>query len=63
MINTNNNNNNIKVPAFIEVSQFSRMKYEWDEENHMLKLDRVLSSAVFYPVFFYGLIWIFDVMI
>ena len=25
------------------------MKYEWDEEHNVIKLDRVLSSAVFYP--------------
>lgn len=25
------------------------MKYEWDEEMDMLKLDRVLHGAAFYP--------------
>lgn len=25
------------------------MKYEWDEETNMLKLDRVLHGAAFYP--------------
>ncbi|CAM9430070.1 unnamed protein product [Ectocarpus fasciculatus] len=35
--------------CFIEVSRESRMKYEWDEETNMLKLDRVLHGAAFYP--------------
>lgn len=25
------------------------MKYEWDQETNMLKLDRVLHGAAFYP--------------
>lgn len=25
------------------------MKYEWDEKTNMLKLDRVLHGAAFYP--------------
>ncbi|CAM9566003.1 unnamed protein product, partial [Hapterophycus canaliculatus] len=35
--------------CFIEVSRESRMKYEWDPETNMLKLDRVLHGAAFYP--------------
>ncbi|CAM9495270.1 unnamed protein product, partial [Sphacelaria rigidula] len=35
--------------CFIEVSRESRMKYEWDEKTNMLKLDRVLHGAAFYP--------------
>lgn len=37
------------IPAFIEVSQGSRMKYEWSHKKKSLELDRVLHSAVFYP--------------
>ena len=37
------------LPAFIEVSQGSRMKYEWSHKKKALELDRVLHSAVFYP--------------
>ncbi len=37
------------VPVFIEVSQYSRMKYEWDINYNTLVLDRVLHSSVFYP--------------
>ena len=37
------------IPAFIEVSQYSRMKYEWSHQKNALELDRVLHSAVFYP--------------
>ena len=37
------------LPAFIEVSQYSRMKYEWSHLKKSLELDRVLHSAVFYP--------------
>lgn len=37
------------IPAFIEVSEKSRMKYEWDHTRNSLVLDRVLHSAVFYP--------------
>jgi hypothetical protein len=32
-----------------QVSKGSRMKYEWDSDAGMLRLDRVLHSAVFYP--------------
>lgn len=38
-----------EVPVFIEVKKGSRMKYEWDKDVGMLRLDRVLHSAVFYP--------------
>lgn len=37
------------VPVFVEVSANSRNKYEWDQENGVLMLDRVLHSCVFYP--------------
>ena len=37
------------IPAFIEVSQHSNVKYEWDNENSVLVLDRILHSSVFYP--------------
>ena len=49
--NTNIDSNNFpkSLPAFIEVSQASRMKYEWCHKKKALELDRVLHSAVFYP--------------
>ena len=31
------------IPAFIEVSEKSRMKYEWDHSRNSLVLDRVLQ--------------------
>ena len=37
------------LPCFIEVARGSRNKYEWDDTIGHLRLDRVLSSAVFYP--------------
>jgi inorganic pyrophosphatase len=37
------------VPVFIEVSAGSRNKYEWDQDQGVLTLDRVLHSAVHYP--------------
>ncbi len=35
--------------AIIEIPKGSNLKYELDKSTGMLKLDRVLSSAVFYP--------------
>lgn len=37
------------VPAYIEIARHSNVKYEWDEENKVLMLDRILHSAVMYP--------------
>ena len=37
------------VNAIIEISKGSKTKYELDKKTGMLKLDRVLYSAVFYP--------------
>ncbi len=37
------------VSAFIEIPRGSRNKYEFDEENGVWKLDRVLYSSVHYP--------------
>ena len=37
------------VPAFIEVQKKSNVKYEWDDVNHVLTLDRILHSSVVYP--------------
>lgn len=37
------------VNGIIEISKGSRVKYELDKETGLLKLDRVLRSAVFYP--------------
>jgi inorganic pyrophosphatase len=36
-------------PAFIEIPQGSKVKYELDKETGLLKVDRVLFSAVHYP--------------
>ena len=36
-------------PVVIEVPQGSKNKYELDKETGLLRLDRVLYSAVFYP--------------
>ena len=37
------------IPAYIEIAKGSNVKYEWDEENKVLMLDRILHSAVMYP--------------
>jgi inorganic pyrophosphatase len=37
------------LPAYIEISKGSNIKYEWCEESKMLMLDRVLHSSVMYP--------------
>ena len=39
----------VVVPMFVEVAKGSRMKYEYDHSNGLLRLDRVLHSATFYP--------------
>src|ERR671927_1783770 len=36
-------------PAFIEIPKGSRVKYELDKETGLLRVDRVLYSAVHYP--------------
>ena len=36
-------------PVIIEISKGSKNKYELDKETGLLKLDRVLYSAVYYP--------------
>ena len=38
-----------EVNALIEISNGSRAKYELDKETWLLRLDRVLYSAVYYP--------------
>jgi inorganic pyrophosphatase len=43
------------VEVVVEIPRGSRNKYEWDEEAAVFRLDRVLSSAVFYN-FDYGYI-------
>jgi inorganic pyrophosphatase len=42
-------------PAFIEIPKDCKLKYELDKETGLLKVDRVLYSAVHYPAN-YGLI-------
>lgn len=37
------------IEVFVEIPQNSQNKYEYDEERHVLCLDRVLHSAVHYP--------------
>ena len=39
----------VTVPVVIEVPQGSKNKYELDKETGLLRLDRVLHSAVHYP--------------
>jgi inorganic pyrophosphatase len=43
------------LEAVIEIPSGNRNKYEYDERRHVFRLDRVLSSAVFYN-FDYGFI-------
>ena len=43
------------VEIVVEIPRGSRNKYEFDEEAHVYRLDRVLSSAVFYN-FDYGFV-------
>lgn len=43
------------VEVVIEIPRGSRNKYEYDERDHVFRLDRVLSSAVFYN-FDYGFV-------
>ena len=37
------------LPAFIEISKGSNIKYEWDNTHEVLMLDRILHSSVVYP--------------
>lgn len=37
------------LPAFIEISKGSNIKYEWCEKTQTLNLDRILHSSVMYP--------------
>ena len=37
------------VNGIIEISKGSKAKYEIDKESGLLKLDRILASAVHYP--------------
>lgn len=41
------------VEVVVKIPSGSRNKYEWDEHRGVMRLDRVLSSAVFYT-FDYG---------
>ena len=43
------------VDLVVEIPRGSRNKYEYDEETGVFRLDRILSSAVFYN-FDYGFI-------
>jgi inorganic pyrophosphatase len=38
-----------QIEAIIEIPQGSRNKYEYDHQAHVIRLDRVLHSAVHYP--------------
>ncbi|MGC8479623.1 MAG: inorganic diphosphatase [Candidatus Micrarchaeia archaeon] len=44
-----------KVNAFIEIPKGSNIKYEVDEESGLIKVDRILHTAMFYP-YNYGFI-------
>jgi len=44
-----------RVEIVVEIPRGSRNKYEWDEDAGVYRLDRVLSSAVFYN-FDYGFV-------
>jgi inorganic pyrophosphatase len=37
------------IPAYIEISKNSNIKYEWNDEKQVLMLDRILHSSVMYP--------------
>ena len=37
------------IEVLVEIPRGSRMKYEWDDERHLMRLDRVLHSSVHYP--------------
>ena len=43
------------IEVVVEIPRGSRNKYEWDERAQVFRLDRVLSSAVFYN-FDYGFV-------
>jgi inorganic pyrophosphatase len=43
------------IEVFVEIPARSRNKYEYDEQAGVIRLDRVLSSAVYYN-FDYGFI-------
>src|SRR5690242_12207256 len=44
-----------RLEIVVEIPRGSRNKYEWDEDAGVFRLDRVLSSAVFYN-FDYGFV-------
>jgi inorganic pyrophosphatase len=44
-----------KVNAFIEIPKGSNIKYELDEDSGVMKVDRILHTAMFYP-YNYGFI-------
>ena len=43
------------IYVFIEIPKGSNIKYEFDEEDKVIKVDRILYTAMFYP-FNYGFI-------
>jgi len=44
-----NQGNQITVDVMIEIPKGSRNKYEYDQKKRVIKLDRMLFSAVHYP--------------
>ena len=38
-----------EINVVVEIPQGSRNKYEYDKENNIFRLDRVLHSAIYYP--------------
>ncbi len=51
----NRNNNNLLIDVYVEIEQFSNMKYEFDKKENKLILDRILEEPFVYP-FAYGFI-------
>ena len=39
-----------EVQAIVEISRGSKAKYEVDKETGLLRLDRVLYTAFYYPI-------------
>ena len=44
-----------KVNAFLEIPKGSNIKYEYDEKNEVIKVDRILHTSMVYP-YNYGFI-------
>ena len=38
-----------RVNAFLEIPKGSNIKYEYDEKNEVIKVDRILHTSMVYP--------------